>query len=565
MGIVPEVSAQTYGTLAKALREYVANAVDADAKSIWITLAANAAGGSILDIRDDGRGMTLLALQRDFLALGGSGKYEDQSSIGRIGIGFLAIVPLCKSITILTKSQASSEVVRAVIDTETMLPPHVRTDAISKRPIGEAEVLEKGEARRAVQAFGNSFTVFTLEDLAGDVREEFQNASKFERFRDELRLILPLPWPTTAPLKGHLSKNLWDALRSKAAKHSIQVFLNDPNQPLTRKLYGDNASRETFLYTQEFIDVTMVAPDKNDGQTEQVRVTGFLVCDEPVVGKPIGAKLTGVIARFQNIAVEEGTYFGLEGKEERKKRLSGEMFVEGLDKNLAMVLNRNEFSETYRPVIRLNVAMAETLSAFFAGINRVWKARSDINRGVRGVRSVLNGVESAMRTIHSAGGDPKDQKKIKWSRPALLKHPARRTFTILADAVNASHLDMSVDPEIKADEGGGYRIALQDSPHEQLKGRVLVSPELAYPSRTKFTIAGVEYRLRLVSGTVAEPPCSLDIRERFIVLNDTHPLVRLGDKSMMQTLVFIAYASEVCENPAQMKQLLIQLMTQVLE
>ena len=178
MGIVPEVSAQTYGTLAKAIREYVTNAVDATAKNIWITFSADSTGRSTLDIRDDGAGMTLNSLQSEFLALGGSSKFDDPASIGRIGIGFLAIVPLCNSITILTKAADSSQVLRAQINTSTMTFPEVRRESISRQPIGEAEILDDSEAARAVQALGTSFTVFTLEGLKGDVTDEFKEPAE---------------------------------------------------------------------------------------------------------------------------------------------------------------------------------------------------------------------------------------------------------------------------------------------------------------------------------------------------------------------------------------------------
>jgi len=38
MGIVPEVSSQTYETIAKQFREVVSNSVDANARNIWISI-----------------------------------------------------------------------------------------------------------------------------------------------------------------------------------------------------------------------------------------------------------------------------------------------------------------------------------------------------------------------------------------------------------------------------------------------------------------------------------------------------------------------------------------------
>src|ERR1700704_1550443 len=126
MGLIPEVSAQNYETLAKALREYVSNVMDAKATNVRVVFAADATGASQLDIRDDGKGMTLQTLQEEFLAVGGSRKFGDPTTVGRIGIGFLAVVPFCETITIYTKERSSPQAVKAVINTRTMLPVGVR-------------------------------------------------------------------------------------------------------------------------------------------------------------------------------------------------------------------------------------------------------------------------------------------------------------------------------------------------------------------------------------------------------------------------------------------------------
>src|SRR5262249_18177653 len=233
MGLIPEVSAQNYETLAKALREYVSNALDAEAQNVWMVFSADAAGASQLHIRDDGRGMSLDDLRDQFLAVGGSRKFDDPKTVGRIGIGFLAIVPLCDTITIYTKSRNERVAVRAVIDTNTMLPAGVRYDEIAKAQIGEAEPLSDNETRRLVDTWGDSFTSFSLDHLRGDVSQTFSDNAAFEDFRDELRIILPLPWPTSAHLRVSLSTALWNMLAKKAGAHAVKVFLYDSETPLT--------------------------------------------------------------------------------------------------------------------------------------------------------------------------------------------------------------------------------------------------------------------------------------------------------------------------------------------
>ncbi len=560
MGIIPEVSAQTYGTVARSLREYVSNAVDAGAKNVWLTFTKDPKGRTTLDVRDDGVGMTLEELKDEFLAVGGSKKFGEPTRIGRIGIGFLAIVPLCETILITTKTARAKRAVRAEIQTANMLNQSVRYEEIAKQKVGDADLVDEEQTRSLASSFGESFTVFTLESLHADVQTTFNDSHEHSEFREELRRILPLTWPDDAPLRRHLSKKLWTALKKKAGQHAIDVFVNDTKRPLTRRLYGENEQRETFLYVQEFIDEVIVPFEGGEHwASDEVRVTGFFVCDEPVVGKPAGVKMSGITARFQNVAVQEGWFFGLIGREERKKRVSGELFIEGLNKNLAMIVNRNEFREGYRPVKQLTLAAQSLLQDFFSGMNRVWRARSEINRGIKHVKSVLEGVESALSSIHEVQGDPQEGHH-RWKRPSLLQHPQRRTFAHLAEAAEDAGLNLELDEDISADSAAPYRIELKGSPQERIQGRVHVSADLLQVSRQRFSIGGAEYRLRLVSGSDVDLPCALDIGARFVVLNSDHPLIGGADRRTIEFVVYLAYATEMAENPKEMAQMLVRLM-----
>src|SRR5437763_9239708 len=91
VGLLPELSRQTYDTLYKALRESVLNAVDAGANRILIDLSAIGLDRT-LTIEDDGRGMTTRSFCEDFMSLGGSAKFGEASQYGRIGIGSLALL-----------------------------------------------------------------------------------------------------------------------------------------------------------------------------------------------------------------------------------------------------------------------------------------------------------------------------------------------------------------------------------------------------------------------------------------------------------------------------------------
>src|SRR6266566_1164052 len=88
-GLLPELTRQTYDSLYKALREAVLNSVDAGATSITVDLQA-VETDRVLEISDNGTGMSLSDLRQSFMSLGGSAKFDSPDKFGRIGIGSLA-------------------------------------------------------------------------------------------------------------------------------------------------------------------------------------------------------------------------------------------------------------------------------------------------------------------------------------------------------------------------------------------------------------------------------------------------------------------------------------------
>src|SRR4030042_950704 len=127
MGIVPEVSAQTYETLAKQFREVVSNALDAGATKVKISINPIAEDPYVL-ISDDGDGMSMEDLREQYLALGGSRRYYEENKIGRIGIGFLAVAPLCKYMEIYSRKKGSNRAFIARLELSSLMDTHMRLE-----------------------------------------------------------------------------------------------------------------------------------------------------------------------------------------------------------------------------------------------------------------------------------------------------------------------------------------------------------------------------------------------------------------------------------------------------
>jgi hypothetical protein len=104
-GILRELSG-IYKPFAKAFKELVSNAYDADADVVRMRLSNEY---SELEIHDNGIGMTPFELQMEFTKLGGSQKRlgaiateKGRRTIGSKGIGFLAVARYCSGMQILS-------------------------------------------------------------------------------------------------------------------------------------------------------------------------------------------------------------------------------------------------------------------------------------------------------------------------------------------------------------------------------------------------------------------------------------------------------------------------------
>jgi Histidine kinase-, DNA gyrase B-, and HSP90-like ATPase len=122
--IVDHLAAQTYQSPISAIAEMVANAWDADAGEVVITLPAALGGQAVLIVQDDGVGMTCEEVQDRYLAVGINRRDDDPTKqtdrgrplMGRKGIGKFAGFGIANRMTIDTVSKETGERTRFVLD-----------------------------------------------------------------------------------------------------------------------------------------------------------------------------------------------------------------------------------------------------------------------------------------------------------------------------------------------------------------------------------------------------------------------------------------------------------------
>src|SRR5262249_4858174 len=183
-----------------------------------------------------------------------------------------------------------------------------------------------------------------------------------------------------------------------------------------------------------------------------------------------------------------------------------------------------------------------------------WRARSSINKEIKRVRGIVEGVGSALDSI--AQSPTVISRKVSRDAVALMKHRSRRYFRVKA----GPGLDVQVSADVEDAGKTPYRILLQGNPQDELTGTVEVSRDLLDTRAKTYRIGGVDFALQAVEATEAEPACAIDLKNHFVVLNLNHPLVESGDRSVIEILVYLAYGLETADSPKDLADKLVELM-----
>ena len=348
MGIIPELSKQNYEGLAKQLREPITNSLDANAENIYIDIQID---GKFTDLilSDDGDGMNDKIFLDQFLALGGSEKYNNKDMIGRIGIGFLACAPFCEEIEIHSRYKGSKRAFIAVLYAEKLYTESFRYDGMDEFEAGRViKIYEDADAIGLDQ----HYTRIRLKHLSQEVINQLTDKESFNNLKDELRKILPLEFPENPELFNHISLELKEKIKKCSDPWSVKIFFN--GKELIRRTYGEKPN-EKFKDIYELIEVKAKVGTGN--------VTGYFIQSY----SKLSPSWRCLVSRYQNTTVEYSGYLGVREKSSQQY-ITGELFLDGLDKTKAISINRNEFNEGDDNYLALRDVIHEILDNFSRGV-----------------------------------------------------------------------------------------------------------------------------------------------------------------------------------------------------
>ena len=324
--VVALLSASTYESFPRALRELVSNAYDADATRVEIDIDSDK---ETIRVVDNGSGMT--PDEFDFyLRIAGRQRTRSRttelgrSRIGQFGIGFLAMFPFCNEVRIESTVEGSTTAFRASIPAARFFSDSPRVEDVTAASVEGEEYSDERLRRRHYTRLTLVKTTHLVHRFVNAQPDRRRNPNSIrswpgvKRLRWELQDILPIGFRADSEVAPHVAPQQQD----------FAVSLN--GEPLLANDYVD-----------EVLDHSPPEGATHGGVT-------FLYA----IGTPWKAvapdDARGLRVRLHRVGVGERVYFdlGTHGRTfSRLHWLTGEVnILEGLDE--ALTLNRDSFTAT---------------------------------------------------------------------------------------------------------------------------------------------------------------------------------------------------------------------------
>ena len=525
MGIIPELTKQNYEGLAKQLREPITNAVDAKAEIIYIDIQVDGKFTDLL-ISDDGEGMSDEIFLDQFLALGGSDKYDQEDLIGRIGIGFLACAPFCEEIEIQSRFKGSNRAFVAVLYSQKLYTESLRYDGMSDFEAGKViKIYEDAD----VIGLDKHYTRIRLKHLSQEVINQLTDKDNFNNLKDELRKILPLGFPENPELFDHISPELKQALRKYSDPWSVKIFFN--GEELIRRTYGEKPN-EKFKDIHELIEVKA---KRGTG-----KVTGYLIQSY----SNLSLDWRCLISRYQNTTVEYSGYLGFKEKSSLQY-ITGELFLDGLDKKKAISINRNEFNEGNDKYLALKEEIHEILDKFSKGVYRKSRKSSEIRAAIKKKAEIKQKLNNVSRSVSKPKKRKPIQKEIIKKPPAKKKPPKRKEATSLSKLSLEEDLkDVEVRIVKKVPRYSKRKEQFAIEWENGTKPIVLIEEDLVREVGEDLELEGKKFKVYFIEKDENSRPCSIDYTKNEVNFNINHPAIKEKDGKIISIVFLLTYFYE---------------------
>ncbi len=520
-GLLPELSRQTYDSLWKATREAVLNSVDAGAGRIEVDLSRVISEG-VLEVVDDGAGMTLPDFCERFMSLGGSGRFGDDTRFGRIGIGSLALLQYGHAAVIESKVRGARTFMRARICHPWDLGVDQRQETLSDLPAGTAEeVSYDGDAEE-------HFTRVRLEDVNEHVAAVVSDPTKFYSYCDRLQRVLPLPLAGSRLLECLRESDhpTVDALEVHVAAWSAPVVVHSPwqrNITLLRRTFGEDAvGTEEWTGPPQAIHKSITV--RADGERRRVTIIGYLLTQRRAL-----TTWSGITARVQNVAVEEQTFFDVTADPGFRKYVSGEVWILGdVSRERLINIDRSSFNREAADYKAIRRYMSECVVEFKnTRVQRIQRAKVAVKKRLDEHVATITAVRRVVASLPAADG-----------RALPSSEPHRRASASYGALLHDLET-LGAEVRVEAGDQDARRPYVLDATDDGRRVKIHLSKDLVDPMVEHGKFA---YAVQVVRAGPSTPPVVVRQRPRRIILNLDHPAHTGGSTPTLQASVALEFA-----------------------
>lgn len=368
-----------YRSPASAIRELVSNAWDANARSVQIS--TNFPIFMRLRIEDNGDGFSKGEFQR--VMRGGIGNSDKRSgadplkynrpTIGRLGIGMLAIAQICGNFQVTSKKADGTgfqadvrlyDLIKQKLDKNDEAIVHAPADgstSIVEVNIGEYDFVNDFDPKDAKQG-----TVISVDDVHPTFVRSFQESLTFEKYkepaRDWRKALRSLKKIHSLQESGDYWRLLWELaaacpipyLSDKALPQGLAAEEQQLLESYNFKVVVDGIELKKPIFLQDNPNgytTRKIEPTTKTVYDKVLKYHGYIVVQESLQLNP--DELRGIMIRIKNVGIGyyDQTMLDYRFNEGPRSRwLTGEIFIdEGLED--ALNIDRDSFNR-FHPQFR---------------------------------------------------------------------------------------------------------------------------------------------------------------------------------------------------------------------
>jgi len=321
--VVRHLSIGLYRNYALAIKEIISNAYDAGATEVKIKLDLK---NKKIIIRDNGKGMDYNEFKDQYLHIG---FYKEPTNtpddlgrlrVGTFGIGFLAPLPYCKNMIVITKKRGSDKVMEATIAAENFF---------SKGTWNIKDEMVPYEIKESDLPKNVGETIIILEDIQPQIEEDLKRKQvKTKAKIDQLSGFDKFKWTLCQ----------YSPIQFSPAREDLKKFFDDPKRKSMR-LWLDG--EELFRNVPEGVEIL----EKDTKTIGNIQIKYVIMTPYHTV-KPEEAR--GLQVRLRDVAIGFPRDFDVTKLGRVLGRLNlicGEVhIVKGLDN--ALMVTRDSFNYT---------------------------------------------------------------------------------------------------------------------------------------------------------------------------------------------------------------------------